>query len=301
MSVKTYVLLQHTKSSANVYVQVNQNQRVRIENRPIDHAFTQITFMDRDGKNKTIRLKLTCDEIYQDKQIKEHLIPANEKWTQEERDAVRFVDGVLITDNPTVQKFLETSPQFDKFWEPVNGKRGSCVHIKRPLYTLYDENIELDREDNMFRKRLEAANKIAAINDVKEGQELMIRLNGSFFKAPDNIKKIRSELIRFLDEANEEMLDRLLKDEITVDEKGTILIGKAINYGILSFDKVPGKVVMIKGNKTKDLRDISDEYSPEDKKKYFLEFLTSSDGKLLMQDIEKAVKEKEAKLVTEPV
>src|SRR5688572_2413966 len=148
---KMYVLLEHTKSSANVYLQVSKSQRVKIDERPVDHAFNQITFMDRDGKNKTIRLKLNCDEIDQQRQIKEFLIPANEKWSQEEKDAVKFKYGSLVTNNPVVQKFLETSPQFDKFWDPEadpakKGRVGKCTSIKKPKYTLYDENVQLEED-----------------------------------------------------------------------------------------------------------------------------------------------------------
>ena len=149
--------------------------------------------------------------------------------------------------------------------------------------------MELQTEDEMFMKRLKAANKIAAIKDVTEGQELMIRLNGSFFKAPSDILKIRSELIRFLDDADEPMLDNLLKDDINIDEKTTVLIGKAISLGIISFDKVADQVVKVKGTKTTNLKEISSEHSPEERKRYFSEFLTSDDGKLLLKDLEKDV------------
>lgn len=303
---KTYVLLAHTNSTAAVYLQVNANQRVRLEKRPIDHAYGQITFMDRDGKNKTIRLKLDTDEIFQDKQIKEFMIPANTRYTQSERDALMFRDGVLITDNPTVQKFLETSPQFEDFWKKEKdpegkGRLGRCNDVRGPLYTLFDETVDLKTEDEMFMKRLRAANKIAAIKDVVVGQELMIRLNGAFFKAPDDILKIRAELIRFLDDADEAMLDNLLKEDINKDEQTTVLIGKAINLGILSFDKVDNQVVKIKGSKVTPLKEISSEYAPEERKRYFSEFLTSEDGKLLLHDIQKDVKaaEKTKELVTE--
>ena len=290
--VKTYVLLEHTKSSASVYVQVSKDKRVRIgDKRPVDHAFNQITFMDYEGKNRTIRLKLSCDEIYQDVQIKQHLIPANEKWTQEERDALRFTNGSLVTDNPVVQNFLETSPQYDKFWVPdEKGRVGRCASIKRPLYTLYDETVELAEEDRMFNLRLKAANKIGAINSLKEAQDLMIRLNGSFFKTPDNLLKCRSELIRYLDAANEEMLDRLLKDEITLDEEVTILIGRLVSQKQISFDKVKNQVVqMLPNGKTKNLKEISSDYDLEDRKQYFLDFLTSEDGKLMFNDLKKLV------------
>src|SRR5678816_978607 len=130
-NVKVYHLLPHTESSAQVYIQANANQKVRLSKRPIDHAYGQITFANREGSNKTIRLKLNTDEIYLQNQIKPEIgIPANEKYTQAERDALMFRDGVLITSNKTVQLFLETSPQFDEFWIPdEQGRVGSCPDI----------------------------------------------------------------------------------------------------------------------------------------------------------------------------
>lgn len=296
MSVKTYVLLEHTHATAQVYLQVNPQQRVRLYKRPNDHAYGQITYTDREGNNRTIRLKLNCNSIFQDEQIEKHKIPANEKYTQAERDALMFRDGSLTTENLTVQKYLEASPQFNGFWvKDKDGKVGSCSELRQPLYTVYDENIELDTEDRMFMLRLKAANKIAAINDVKVAQELMYKLNGSFFKAPNEIKKCRSELIRFLDESDEAMLEKLLEGDMNVDEKTTVLIGKAIGLEIISFDRVEDQVVKISGSKVVNLKEISSEYTPEERKRYFSEFLTSNDGKLLMQDLEKEVKKAEMK------
>ena len=290
MSTKIYVLTEATESSANVYVQPNPNERIRLKKRPLDHAYGQITFTDRDGKQKTIRYKQSCNEIDFHKQIKEFMIPANEKFAQAERDDLRFVDGVLATDKEVLQNYLETSPEFEEFWKKdKNGKVGSCSHVRVPKYRLMDKAKDMDDEDAAFRKRLKAANKIAEIKDLKTAQELMIRLNGSFFKTPVTLKACTSDLIRFLDSADDAMLDALLKDELNLDEEVTVLIGKAINLGILSFDKVPNQVVKIKGENVVKLKEISSEYLPEERKRYFSEFLTSADGKLLVEDLKKEI------------
>lgn len=281
--------MDHTKPSANVYVQA-QNQKVRVEHRPIDHAYLQVTFQDRDGNNKTIRLKLGTDEIFQDKQIKEFSIPANERFTQAERDAVRFKDGVLTTSNKTVQKFLEASPQFEGFWLPdAQGKTaGYCAEIKSPLYKLYDKTVEIESDDKMFKLRLAAANKIAGLTK-EEGQSLMIRLNGSYFTPPDDEKEVRLGLVAFLDAANEAALNEILKEDINLDEEVTILLGKAIKHGIISFDKVENQVVKLKGDKIIPLKEISSQHDPDERKRYFSEFITSNAGKLLKNDLEKEV------------
>lgn len=311
-NVKTYHLLPHTESTAQVYVQANANQKVRLSKRPIDHAYGQITFVNREGSNKTIRLKLNTDEIYQDIQMKPDIgIPANEKYTQRERDALMFRDGVLITSNKTVQKFLETSPQFEDFWNPAKdpmindpkvcpdgqGRVGQCPDIKKPLYKLYDRTVEVKSNHQMFQLRLKAANKINDLKDVTEAHELLFRLNGSAFKAPDDLLECVDMLVGFVDDADEVMLNALLKEKLNVDEKVTVLLGKAINYGIISFENVANHITMTIGTNTRNIKEISSEYSFDERKRYFSEFLTVPDGKLLLDDIQKEVDKKENKLV----
>lgn len=296
-NVTVFHLLPHTEASANVYVQANQNQKVRLTKRPIDHAYGQITFMDRDGTNKTIRLKLNTDEIFLHNQIKPDIgIPANEKYTQAEADARMFRDGVLMTTNPTVIKYLKTSPQFDEFWIPdAEGKVGQCPDIQKPLYKLYDKTIEVKSNHAMFQLRLKAANKINDIQTVTEAHELLFRLNGSAFKAPEDLLDCIDMLVGFVDDADETMLNALLKEKLNVDEKVTILLGKAINYGIISFEKVEDHITMTIGTNTRNIKEISSSYSFDERKRYFSEFLTVPEGKLLLDDIQKEIDIKENK------
>ena len=296
-NVTTFHLLPHTESTANVYVQANATQKVRLSKRPIDHAYGQITFMDRDGKNKTIRLKLNTDEIFLQNQIKPDIgIPANEKYIQAERDALMFRDGVLMTTNPTVIKYLETSPQYEGFWIPdADGKVGQCPDLQKPLYKKYDKTVEIKSNHAMFQLRLKAANRVNDLKDVTDAHELLFRLNGSSFKAPETLEECVDLLVGFIDDADETMLNALLKDKLNVDEKVTVLLGKAIKHGIISFDKVPDQIAMTVGGATRNVKEISSEYSFEERKRYFSEFLTISDGKLLLDDIQKEVDKKEKK------
>jgi hypothetical protein len=287
-----------------VFRQVNAHQRVRLYKRPIDHAFGEITFTDRDGKSKKIRYKETTDVIDFHEQIKPAIgIPANEKYTQSERDALMFTDGVLMTENLTVQNYLEASPQFEWNWDPnkdpdliagkiKKGRVVRCPHITQPLYTLLDETVELITDDEEFMKRVEAAKKIASVRDVKIGQELLYRLYGAAHNAPDDILKIRAQLREYLDDADDKLLDEILKEDkdVNQDEKIEILIGKAMGLGILDFEKEKDQVCRIAGNKVIKVKQIPSEYSPEERRRYFSQFLTSPDGELAKKDIEKAVK-----------
>lgn len=302
MANKIYVLLAHTNSTAPIFRRVNQGQRVRMEKRPLDHAYLKNTFFDQSDadetkwKNRTTRLKLSSNTIYQDEQIKEG-IPANEPFTQGERDAVKFVYGRLITGNTIVQKYLETSPQYDKF-------KGKSDDITRPLFTLYEPANETKIINDSFRKSLRAANKIAEIDDLKEAQELMYYLNGSFFKAPgteavtdeekaEALEECRRGLIAFLDDTDDAGLDRILDSEISSDDSAAILVGKAVAGGFISFDAKPNMVSVKKGGGWGDAKMIASTTDPEERQRIFVEFLGSKDGSKLLDDLKKRVKQKE--------
>jgi hypothetical protein len=297
MALKTYVLLEHTRPTAPIYQRVNATQRVRLDKRPVDHAYLKQTFTTPEGKNRTARLKLNCDTIWQDEQIKPEVgVLANEPFTQQERDAVKFNYEFLHTKNETVQKYLESVPQFDGWWDPEKIGKGSST--ESPLYTVLNKELEAKVTNAEFKKRLKAANKIAAIEDLKEMQDLMIRLNGSFFTPPDNEIDCQNLLIEYVDDANDEMLDALLKEDkdVSIDEKVTILIGRAINEEIISFEAIPNQVAKKQANGGwKPVKEISSTYPLEERKRYFAEFLTIDDGKLLRRDLEKEIEKNETK------
>jgi hypothetical protein len=299
MPVKTYVLLPHTKPTAPIYQRVNKDQRVRLDKRPVDHAYLKQTFTTPDGKNRTARLKLSCNTIWQDEQIKPDIgIPANEQFTQAERDAVKFVNEINMVRNETVQTYLESIPQWDGWegWKKDEKGNQKGYSEERPLYTLLDKELISKSTNEEFKKRLRAANKVAAIEDLKEGQNLMIRLNGRSFTPPNDLIDLQNALIEFVDDATDEMLDALLKDETSADEKVIILISRAISEGIISFDAVKDQVSKKKGDGWLSVKNVSSTYSAEERERYFAEFLTSEDGKLLRSDLEKEVEKNEKKV-----
>lgn len=296
MSAKTYVLLPHTKPTAPIYQRVNKDQRVRLDKRPIDHAYMKQTFTTPDGKNRTARLKLSCNTIWQDEQIKPEIgIPANEPFTPAEKKAVQFVYELLTTSNKTVQDYLESVPQYAgwKGWDKSDKENQGFSDVK-PLYTLLDTESEAKITNQDTRRRAKAVLKVMDIEDLEEIQNLMIRLNGSFFVAPDNLIDCQNSLVQYIDDADDEMLDALLKDkkEVSADEKVTILIGRAIQDGVLSFDVLKNQVAKKKGNGWTPVKEISSEHPLEERKRYFAEFLTSEDGKLLKEDLEKETSKK---------
>jgi hypothetical protein len=310
MALKTYVLLDHMRPTAPMFVQVNANQRVKIDSIPNWQPNLQLTFLDerpevvdydidnketygklipnkRKGRNRTARLKLNSNTPWQDEQIEKEKIPANEKFSQDEYVAAKFIHNVLITDNPAVQNFLENIPEMEGFI-------GRCEHVKRPSYKLYDENMEIDHDNYMFTRRLEGATKISKLS-FDDAVDMLIRIYGTAYRKPLNIKQAQNELVAFMD-SSDEALDEILKTDTTIDDEVNILLGRLVGEGKISFDAVADQVVKRKGADWIPLRDISNEYDPATRQRYFVEFLTSPEGKLMLDDLKKEAgkKKKEA-------
>lgn len=288
---KIYQLLEHTKPSAPIFQRVNKDQRLRIDKRPNDAAYLKQTFTTQDGKNRTARLKLNCDTIWQDEQIKPEVgIGANEPFTTQERKAVEFINEICIARVPIVAEYLESIPQFEG-WKKKNPNGFS---EETALYKLLDKDSEAKASNEDIKKRIKAASKVADLTELKEAQDLIIRLNGTHFTPPEDLVAVQNLLFDFVDDADDAMLDAVLKSEkdITQDEKVNVLITRAVNEKKLSFSEVPNQVARKVGNKWVNVKEISNEHSLEERTRYFAEFLTSDSGKLLLADIEKDVKEK---------
>jgi len=125
---------------------------------------------------------------------------------------------------------------------------------------------------------------------------LMIKLNGTFFKAPDDMEEIVDGLISFLDDADEAGLDKLLSDTTSKDEEITILVGRALAAKEISFDEKKNQVSLKKGNGWVDVKMISSDLPTEERLRYFSEFLSSTDGELLLKDLKKRVDKKQDKV-----
>lgn len=291
---KIYVLLPHTKPTAPIYQRVNKDQRQRLDKRPNDSAYLKLTFTTNEGKNRTARLKLNANTIWQDEQIKPEIgIGANEPFTPAERKAVEFNYEICVAKIPIVSEYLESIPQFAGWWD----KNPIGYSEEKPLYTLLDKESEAKVTNDETKKRIKAASKVIDIEELKEAQDLMIRLNGSFFTPPDNLVDCQNALIEFVDDADDAMLDNLLKEDkdVSVDERVTVLIGRAIHEGIISFEALPNQVAKKKGEGWTPVKEISSEHNLDERKRYFAEFLTSESGKLLLSDLEKELNKTETK------
>jgi hypothetical protein len=296
MAIKTYVLLAHTKPTANVYVQINQTQRQQINARRNERPFLQIAYTDSEGIGRVIRLKMQAKSLFLDDQIEAKIL-ANEKFTAAEYEALNFKHGMLTVASPLVQKFLEVHPQNEKFWELVTNpdgtkslKGGFCDEVKQPLFKEYDPQVEIVNNSKSFRKNLAAANFIAGL-DLEQSQKLLIRLNGVHFTPPATLEACEQLLVSWMDNTDEAGLDNLMRKDLSVDEQIRQTVSEAITKGILSLEKEPGKVLKIKGKNVIPLKEIPEGLSPFDAQVYFTDFLNTAEGQVIYLDLKKEVKE----------
>ena len=286
MAFKTYVLTDRLNVSVPIYQRVNGDQRIPIVKRNGYAPFLQITCQDKDGVSHTLRYKETSDTIFLDEQIEKKKIPANAKYTSSERNDRQFKNGTLTVSKANLQRYLEAYPGFE-------GSPYTTDEITAPEYMLYDKT-NLSRIQNAeIRKRVKAASKVLDLN-LEEAQALLIKINGSFFETPEDLEECQNMLTDFVDATDDKGLDAILQDteKETVDEKTTVLIGKLMNAGLLSFDAVSGEISKKdkNGNWIK-VREMSAEYSLPERKRLFSDFLNSNDGKLLKDDLENDLKE----------
>lgn len=279
--IKTYVLLDVLDSTAPIFQTLPNNQRSQIKKMPFYRPYLDLPVQDEKGKSKRLRLKYTSEFLFADEQFKENNIPANEKFTDEEYGDPTFRNGSLTTNNLRLQQHLEINPAYDK-------STYTSTYVKRKEYTLLDLESAQKSKNSDFKKRLAASNKIDKL-DLEEAQQMIIRLNGFSVETPKTVEECQNWLIAFLDDAEDEGIEAIMKEDkaITTDEKTAILIGELVNNKLLEFAadnysiNKPGK-----DGKKIEIRNIVAD-TLQERERLFGNFLDTSDGKALREDLEK--------------
>lgn len=305
---KTYALLEHTEGTVPHFLRINKDQRVQFKKRPYDSPFLETTFTDKNGTNKSIRLRLNSNTIDLDEQVKQGIpskyfgrdgMPYSVPPSDRERDAVMFRNGIRVTNIPIVQQFFEAHPQNDDF-DGVD--RGGL----RPLFKLVDKAVETKSNNDLFRKQAKATQRILALTEIKEAQDLLILLNGTHFKVPgvnattdeekeEALEEIISMLVEFLNDADDVMLDKLLSGEVSTDEEILLVVSRALSMDVLSFNQGTNSVSVKRNKEWKPVKIISSELPKEERERLFVEFLSTKEAAPLLNDIKNLIGEGEAK------
>lgn len=287
---KIFALVSELDGTVEIFHRVGQNERVRIGiKRQVDHAFLRQTIWDPEAKkNITIRLKLNCNTINQEEQIKNHNILANEDFTNAEKRAVEFRGGICVVTNETVYEYMIKNPQF------VGSKCESTdIHGNRKMYMLLDKTNEEKVKNAETRLRLKAANKIYELNE-RDASDLLIRLNGSFFATPVGegaLEEMQNMLMSFLDDTDEAGINRILEDEVAPIDEIALLVGELETKEIISFTRKLDFVVLKKNGRDLDILKITSQMPLPERQRKFIDYLNSDAGLLALNELKSMLEE----------
>lgn len=285
--VKTYVLLDHLNATAPVYQHIGGGERVKIEKRPNFGVTLRQSFMDKNGDARTIRYKHGSKHIDQSLQIEEEKIDANVPFTSIERKLRYFKNGTLTTNVTRFQEYLENHPGWWKF-------EGTCEDFKVRSYRLLEPEKDSENLNKEMKKQLDALNAVAALNK-EEADRLLLKVYGSFYSLPELLSDSQNALFQFVNECEDEGLDLILSNTSSQDSETTILIGQLINKGLLSYEVNQDNVSLKRNGEWQKVKEISSDYAAEDRHRYFVEFLTSPVGELVLKEMNQMAKAVEKK------
>lgn len=287
IQVKKYVLVDAVKSTAQIFAKANINDKegVRMDTPRLVPLRLQHVFTDKNGKQRKTRFKNGATDIFMDKQMLAtgDNIPANEKYSDEERYEMYFINGVKVSGDKFVQDFLDkdNNPQREDFTGKNRGGAGS-------VFKELDEIAIADDEHKFIFDTAKALTKIGLM-DLAEVQSLVALLFGASYPTPARLKDCQNLCAKSL-EGNEERINLVLNGDWGKDGEITVLLNKAINKDIITLIQKDGYVEMKKGGEWVSVKMIVAE-TFEQKESLFRQFLASEEGELLRKDIESAIAE----------
>lgn len=282
-SFKKYVLIDAIKSTAQIYIGEKDSERAfRLDTPRKVPLRLQHSFSDKNGQRRVSRLKLGATSIFLSDQIKNDSIPANDKFTDEERSVVYVINGVLVTNDIFLKTFLheDFNPQREEF---TGRNRGGETAVIREL----DEEAVADEENDFIFKTAEAIIKIRNM-DKEQASAYISLFFGASFTVPERLKDCQNLLSKALADSEEKIRMVLEGDVSNPDDKITVLLSKAINQNLISFEIKPNYVQIKLNGDWQDSKMVTgDTY--EQREILYREYLASQEGELQRKQLEDLV------------
>lgn len=275
---KTYVLLDSMDTTAPIYMTFG-DKRVRTTKLPRWKPFLQTSYTDEEGKGHTIRFKWGCPSVDLHEQITKYKLDANEKFTTKERQAVIFDDGVLVTNDESVIRYLDAYPAKEGF-------KGHCDDVTFPAFKEFSEEADAMTENEQARVMIAASTKVVKMN-IDQTHDKLVQIFGTHYKPSTDVIANQNTLLTYIQEADGiKGAEEVLREEVKHDEEVSILLNRLMAMGLLSFDAIEGQVSKKKNNKWIPIKAISADNLGQ-KTDLFIEYLTSETGKALLDDLNK--------------
>jgi hypothetical protein len=235
-----------------------------------------------DGKQKSIRFIMGCESIYLDEQVKMGW-PLKRNPSAQERAMLTFLGGMnsIPEGYSNLEKYLEAAPWFQG--DAEEEKKKKRPPHSRILYQIHDQE-QIDGEELEFEDFVTEARSLIKKGD-KETLLGLLRLSRPGGMVDSNIS-VRQLKLQLLEVANRNP-DFILKSSKTVKNDKTVLVSKAIDYGILNIDS-PGKVLIqnkTNTSKFQELARIPDFGGRSAKIDRVVAYLDSDEGKPVLSEI----------------
>lgn len=237
-----------------------------------------------NGRQRAIRFIMGCDTIFVDEQVKLGW-PLKRNPTAQERSLLTFLGGMntIPEGYSNLENYLESAPWFVGTEEQEKNKQRP-PHARK-LYTVYDQD-KIDGEELEFEEFVTEARSL--INDAdKETLIGLLRLSRPGFVVDMNIS-VRQLKLRLLEIANTNP-DFILKSSKIVKNDRTVIVSKALDYGILNIDS-PGKLLIRSATnpaKFQEVARIPDFGGRNTKIDRVAAYLNTPEGKTVLTEIKK--------------
>lgn len=242
---------------------------------------------DAEGNSITYRFVSECNEVEMAAQIKLGFL-ANYKFTQRDRDSLRFKNGYLTSTRKNIKAFLDIIPANESF----TGERDET----EVLFREYKPEVVRKATLNLGLRQAQAL--VAAHKLSEEQMDIkLIKIYGSAYQLPvadtaERTKEAKLEAlqdaINLVDDNNSESVLAIITETDDQDNVETI-IGKAVNAGIISFLEKADQIMIKRNGAFVEFLKISDQQNEEQKMNLFIDRLSASDGGSMLTAVKEAL------------
>lgn len=229
------------------------------------------------NKSRQIRLIIGCETPFVDEQIKLGHQPVKERIaTPEEREALTIFNGQLMVYLPEVESFLQLLPH-------VKGSKSANVRGVRQIVYKKDIEKELDLELEAEEREAKAKSLILSWELPKAKEVIRLRYHSPLEEGV-TLKQLRKMLYDLVKNESDGV-DFILENEGKIDQSKSIevLVIKAYEQGIISWNAIPNKVSLMENDKYIPVVTIQDDNTPTGKQNRFIEFLNTTNGRPLLE------------------
>jgi hypothetical protein len=289
MALKTYTITKENRVTNSPFYIEGSDMKF-----DVTHQFplpTETITVDKEGRQKVIRFIAGCDTIDKSEQVKRGY-PEKRKATATERMMLTFLGGMLSVPDgySNLENYLDEAPWFVEPDAESESKKIRPPH-SRKVYELYDQE-KID-DDNLDFETMVTEARTAIINADRNTLVSLLRLSrqGGVVDANINMKQVKLQMLEL---ANNNP-DFILKNITTVKNDATVLVSKAIDYGILNVD-TPGKLMIKKkvGENYEEVTKIADFGGRGAKIDRVVAFFEGDLGKLIFGEVKNRISQFEA-------